>query len=236
MGGAIDRVNRFPHPRAQLIDYSPNERYIVTWSPVPIEAFPNGPFEEDDVGNMIAIWEVLTGQLKRTFPMPEDPSQGEEAGAPRQTVVWPMFKWSGDERYVARVIPDQAISVYETPGFGLLEKKSIKIEGVKNFEWCPLGEKEKDEIEAEEAAAYEAMLKEKEGGDAAAKVTPKAREAVLAYWTPEHGNQPARVSLLSVPGRVALRSKNLFNVSDVSRLFPLCGSLENLLNRAIAPV
>ncbi|KAI9611025.1 hypothetical protein H4Q26_008872 [Puccinia striiformis f. sp. tritici PST-130] len=57
-----------------------------------------------------------------------------------------MFKWSGDDHYLARVTPGQAISVYETPGMGLLDKKSIKIEGVVDFEWCPLSENERDAI------------------------------------------------------------------------------------------
>ena len=67
---------------------------------------------------------------------------------------------------------------------GLLEKKSIKIEGVLDFEWCPdkeLGEK---------------------------------KENIMAYWTPEGGNTPARVSLMAIPSRTVLRSKNLFNVND----------------------
>ena len=29
------------------------------------------------------------------------------------------------------------LSVYETPSFGLLEKKSIKIPGLKDFSWSP---------------------------------------------------------------------------------------------------
>merc|ERR1712223_2118047 len=32
---------------------------------------------------------------------------------------------------------DGVLSVYETPGFGLLDKKSIKIEGLKGFSWSP---------------------------------------------------------------------------------------------------
>lgn len=79
----------------------------------------------------------------------------------------------------------------------LVDKKSVKIEGVSDFEWCPLGEKDKD---------------------AAASGKKKEKENVFAYWTPEVANQPARVTLMAFPSRTSLRSKNLFNVSDVSRL------------------
>ena len=70
---------------------------------------------------------------------------------------------------------------------GLLEKKSIKIDGVLDFEWCP----------------------DRELG--------ASKENMFAYWTPEAANQPARVTLMAIPSRNVLRSKNLFNVNDVSR-------------------
>lgn len=89
-----------------------------------------------------------------------------------------MFKWSHDDKYVARLVPGM-ISVYETPGMGLLDKKSIKIDGVKAFAWSP-------------------------------------NDHVLSFWTPESGNIPARVSLMKLPSREILRTKNLFNVVDVS--------------------
>lgn len=34
-------------------------------------------------------------------------------------------------------IGNESLSVYESPGFGLLEKKSIKIPGLKDFSWSP---------------------------------------------------------------------------------------------------
>jgi uncharacterized protein with WD repeat len=44
-------------------------------------------------------------------------------------VSWPAFKWSHDDKYLARMVsgPNGMISVYETPGMGLLDKKSIKV-------------------------------------------------------------------------------------------------------------
>lgn len=115
-------------------------------------------------------------------------------------MAWPALKWSADDKFVARVTPGQQISVYELPSMGLQGKKSLKIEGVVDFEWCPHGEKDKEE--AEKAAA---------GG----KGTKKVRENMLAYWTPEVANQPARVTVINFPTRSILRQKNLFNVSEV---------------------
>ncbi|KAH9058226.1 translation initiation factor eIF-3b [Lactarius vividus] len=118
------------------------------------------------------------------------PSRGE--GAKKQ-MAWPALKWSPDDKYTARLTPGQQISVYELPSMGLQGKKSLKIEGVVDFEWCPHGEKERED---------------------AAKASKKPTENMLAYWTPEVANQPARVTLLDFPGRTVLRQKNLFNVSE----------------------
>ncbi|KAL5495196.1 PRT1 [Sanghuangporus weigelae] len=207
-GPSWSPVQKFAHPLVKLIDFSPNERYLVTWSNEPIvipEGAPQGPqyLSYEDEGNSIAVWDIKTGNLLRTFPTQN--TQQEEDGKPgtkKQQMQWPALKWSPDDRYVARVTPGQQISVYEVPGMGLLDKKSIKIEGVVDFEWRTMGDRDREEAE-------------KEGkGDTAAAKGKKQRENMLAYWTPEMGNQPARASLMSIPSRAVLRSKNLFNVTE----------------------
>lgn len=152
----------------------------------------------------------MTGRLMRTFPMIVEVLTEEQRKTPKsQSIVWPMLKWSPDEKYVGRVTPGQHISIYEVPSMGLLGKKSLKIEGVQDFEWAPLSDKERDELEDE------AMGKPKTG-----KPGP-ARENIIAFWTPEMQNQPARVTLMSLPSRIPIRSKNLFNVHDVRSSFYL---------------
>lgn len=202
-------VQKFAHPLVKLIDFSPNERYIATWSNEPIvipEGAPQGPqyLSHEDEGNSIAVWDIKTGNLLRTFPTQNAPvSSNEDGTTSAKKMQWPALKWSADDRYVARVTPGQQISVYELPGMGLLDKKSIKIDGVVDFEWCPMGDRDRDEAE-----------NESKKGAAGAK-GKKPKENMLVYWTPEVGNQPARVSLMSIPNRAVLRSKNLFNVTEV---------------------
>ncbi len=205
----------------KLIAFSSTENYLVTWSPEPITVGEQAPpnietqFTEDDEGNQIAVWDIKTGQLLRTFlptlppPLPkvaeEDPATSA-ASEKRRQIVWPALKWSGDDKYVARITPGSQISVYELPGMGLVDKKSVKVEGVVDFEWCPIGDKDR---EAEDKDAIKKV-----------GVSKKPRESMFAYWTPEIGNQPARVSLLGFPSRTILRSKNLFSVSDVCASTP----------------
>jgi translation initiation factor 3 subunit B len=155
------------------------------------EDMPQGPrfFSAEDEGNNIAIWDIKTGHLLRTFP-----SILPEGEGTKKQMAWPALKWCADDKYTARLTPGQQISVYELPGMGLQGKKSLKIEGVVDFEWCPHGEKDKED---------------------ATKASKKPIENMLAYWTPEVANQPARVTLINFPGRTVLRQKNLFNVSEV---------------------
>jgi len=51
---------------------------------------------------------------------------------------WPVFKWAGgaNDAYFARMSTNQ-ISVYDASTMLLLDKKSLKLEGVRDFEWSP---------------------------------------------------------------------------------------------------
>lgn len=207
-GPGWERFMRYPHPGVRLVDFSPDEKYMVTWSPEPIqvpENMPQGPqfFAPEDEGNRVAVWEVRTGHLLRTFPVTL-----EENAASGQPLLkgfsWPFLKWSGDSRYCARVTPGKGISVYELPSMALLDQKSIRIEGVVDFEWCPLGDKDKDALE----------IWNNSNGKDLPRGFKAPRDNMLVYWVPEVQNQPARVTVISVPTREVLRSKNLFNVSD----------------------
>ncbi|KAF9229402.1 translation initiation factor eIF-3b [Gyrodon lividus] len=196
-GPSWEPQHRFAHPLVKLIDFSPSENYLVTWSHDPITVPPNLPqgpefFSPEDEGNNIAVWDIKSGHLLRTFPT--SLLEGEDPSVKKQ-MQWPALKWSADDKFVARVTPGQQISVYELPSMGLHDKKSLKIEGVVDFEWCPHGDKAKEEAKS-------------------GKAPKKAKENMLAYWTPEVANQPARVTLLEFPSRRILRQKNLFNVTE----------------------
>ncbi|KXN69037.1 translation initiation factor eIF-3b [Conidiobolus coronatus NRRL 28638] len=185
-GPSWKQIVKFSHPGVSLIDYSPNENYVVTWSNQPIVAgtgaTPNqpSPFGADEEGHHFCIWDIKTGLLLRTFPnLPAN-----DDGPVR--ISWPAFKWSPSDKYFARIHPKQQISIYEAPSMSLLGKKSHKVDGVVDFSWAP----------------------------ATHSIKGKAFDEMMVYWTPEIGNQPARVSLLRVPDKEVLRNKTLFNVSD----------------------
>uniref|UniRef100_A0A8C0L7V1 Eukaryotic translation initiation factor 3 subunit B n=1 Tax=Canis lupus dingo TaxID=286419 RepID=A0A8C0L7V1_CANLU len=115
-GEKFKQIQRFSHQGVQLIDFSPCERYLVTFSPL---------MGTQDDPQAIIIWDILTGQKKRGFHC-------------ESSAHWPIFKWSHDGKFFARMTLD-TLSIYETPSMGLLDKKSLKISGIKDFSWSPGG-------------------------------------------------------------------------------------------------
>ena len=188
-GPSWSRHSRFQHPLCNLIDFSPTEKYITTWSFKPIEVEEDHPvLSLDEDGKNYIIWDVEKGKPLRSFQNHEVPGATDEHGNPvKKRFPWPAFKWSSDDRYVARMLDGQSISIYELPRMNLLDRATVKIDGVKDFEWAP-------------------TLPQRE--------SVKAYEQLLCYWTPEIGANPAKVALMSVPSKEIVRTRNLFNVSD----------------------
>ncbi|GMM30383.1 translation initiation factor eIF3 core subunit B [Martiniozyma asiatica (nom. inval.)] len=188
-GDNFDRINRYFHPNIQRFDFSPNEKYLITYSSDPIvdpeilseEKKKDYPFSAEDAGKKLVIWDIVTGWPVKTFAVP--PAM-EESGE------WPLVKWSFDETYCARRGPD-AIAVYETGNnFELLDKKLLKIDGIQDFEFSPAG----------------ARLPDSRKGD--------PLSTLIAYWTPESNNQSAKVSIMSLPNKKILRTAPLVQVAD----------------------
>uniref|UniRef100_A0A8C7MKJ4 Eukaryotic translation initiation factor 3 subunit B n=3 Tax=Salmoninae TaxID=504568 RepID=A0A8C7MKJ4_ONCKI len=113
-GEKFKQIQRFSHQGVSLIDFSPCERYVVTFSPL---------MDTKEDPQAIIIWDILTGQKKRGFHC-------------ESSAHWPIFKWSHDGKFFARMTQD-TLSIYETPSMGLLDKKSLKISGIKDFSWSP---------------------------------------------------------------------------------------------------
>lgn len=149
--------------QVRYIDFSPCEQYLVTFNEGAVSKSVAPELSDEDRKPCVIVWDILTGQKRRTFQ-------------PSEEITWPMFKWSHDDRFFARQGEDQ-IQIYETPGCGLLDMKSIKVTGVKSFSWCPTMN-------------------------------------IMAYWVSENRDVPARVTLIEIPSRKELRSKNLYNVAD----------------------
>lgn len=190
-GPQFSKQKQFPHPFVQLVEFSPCENYLVTWSAKPIEMDgPNPILTLEEEGKNIIVWDIATGKPLRSFVGHDltPPVTIEGAEPVKAKPQWPAFKWSADEKYVARMLPGQSVSVYELPNMNLMGKTSIKIEGIMDFEWAPATPK-RDSI--------------------------KTYEQLFSFWTPEIGSNPAKVGIMSVPSKEIVRTRNLFNVTDV---------------------
>lgn len=185
------RQKRFAHPLVNMVDFSPGEKYLTTWSHRPISIPEDGhpQLSVDDDGKNYVIWDIETMKPLRSFANLDLPSAAnDEHGQPiKRKVEWPAFKWSSDDKYVARLTQGSSISVYELPSMGLLEKKIIKIDGVMDFDWAPSTPR-RDGV--------------------------KTYEQLFCYWTPEIGSNPAKVGLMSIPSKEIVRTLNLFSVMD----------------------
>ncbi|EYU40305.1 hypothetical protein ABFS82_02G135200 [Erythranthe guttata] len=128
---AFNRLMRYPHPQVKLIDFSPGERFLVTYS----SHEPSNPRDTHRV--VINIFDVRTGKVMRDFKGSADEfAVGGTGGV--SGVSWPVFRWGGgkEDKYFAR-IGKNVVSVYETETFTLIDKKSMKVENVVDFSWSP---------------------------------------------------------------------------------------------------
>ena len=118
-GPSWKRQIKINHGGVKLIDFSPCETYLVTWSP------------ESDQSAALIIWEIKTGNKCRAL-------QGSD---PASEMRWPAFLWSHDDSLFAR-LGDDCIYVYESSTMKLIKDKqdkrtSVRVEGVRQFLWSP---------------------------------------------------------------------------------------------------
>ncbi|KAJ1979074.1 Translation initiation factor 3 subunit b [Dimargaris xerosporica] len=189
-GDSWKKILRLIHPNVKFVEYSPNESFLITYSTAPISldtvlkiSPSENPFGPEDEGNTTAVWDVKTGALLRTFSAPLSPNDSRPANI--------RFKWSPDDAYLARCVPGRALEVYQASTMLKLDKKSIEVKGIVDFEWSPGSGKPGRAQSANKAPSYS-----------------------LVYWTPEADNLPARVTLMCIPSKEIVRTKNLFNLNE----------------------
>jgi len=112
-GDDFQRVGRFPHPYVAMAEFSPCERFVITYD----DMHENGKNRE-----ALIVWNVRTQNKVKIFPDPE--------------AEWPVMRWSFDGSYFARAI-ENGISVFSTSTMKLLDGKPVAARGLASFEWSP---------------------------------------------------------------------------------------------------
>ncbi|KAH8057926.1 hypothetical protein JL722_6468 [Aureococcus anophagefferens] len=131
---AFSKQGRFAHDGVKKLEFSPREAYMVTSNEIP-----------GDKRGCI-FWDLRTRTELRSFevsmlpaPPPALLRPDEDPGPPRFEPS--HFQWSHDDGYAARRGKDKAggdvITVYELPAMTLLGKKSLRADGVRDFQWSP---------------------------------------------------------------------------------------------------
>jgi len=115
-GPKYEKLNRFPAQGVQFVLFSPQESFMLTCN------------NRKEDHNAIKIFDVHTGKLLRCFSLYPDNCD--------TSVPPPPFQWSHDDNYIARMGKD-LISIYETPSFKLLERRSLSASGILEFQWSP---------------------------------------------------------------------------------------------------
>lgn len=97
--GEFVRLNRFQHPGSLLIDFSPGERYVMTYSSIE----PKGPRDATNI--LLNVFDTRSGKLLRKFEGPMEEYAVGSAAGPQGSLRWPFFKWAGgiDDLYFARL-------------------------------------------------------------------------------------------------------------------------------------
>jgi len=116
-------IKKLSHPGVKIMDFSPRESFLITFSPEPL------PIDAEDKGDrhFVAIWDVATGEIRRTFSILKD-----EGG----NIIWPAFQWSHDEKFFAR-LTSEGILIYESTTFKAIKGGGIKIQNIREFSWSP---------------------------------------------------------------------------------------------------
>lgn len=187
-GPNFDELGRFLHPEVALIAFSPQENYLMTAHSQPSKA---------DNKRSIIVWNIQAGKKVHTF-YDSGPNR-VDMGAFGSGAPWPIFKWSHDDRFFAKLNIEGSeigISLYEVADSTLVSSKTIEIPGLRDFVWSP-----SDNIISYWIDNIADKPKEK------SKHKNKPQEKA--------DDRPTRVILEELPSRKIVRSKNFFNVSDV---------------------
>ena len=130
-GEGYDKIRRIPCPGVEAVSFSPREGYLLASS-----SDRNDP-------HAVKVFCIQTGKLLRSFALfppkflPERNKDGSECtSADLQCFSPPPFQWSHDDAYLARMGKD-LVSIYETPGMKLLERRSLAANGIHEFQFSP---------------------------------------------------------------------------------------------------
>eukprot|EP00484_Ammonia_sp_Unknown_P020234 CAMPEP_0197037490 /NCGR_PEP_ID=MMETSP1384-20130603/14690_1 /TAXON_ID=29189 /ORGANISM="Ammonia sp." /LENGTH=770 /DNA_ID=CAMNT_0042467801 /DNA_START=80 /DNA_END=2392 /DNA_ORIENTATION=- len=184
--------HKLEHHKVDKISFSPKETFLITCNEQPYTP-QNGQKQPPSV----RIWDVLTGDLLITAP-------AKTIGPAIKLKLpgwWPVFKWSYDEQYMAKINSSKGMSA-----------KPKDLDKINLFH---VREKTEEEIKQSEESGGDssrfqiAKLQGKLAVDSLFNLEFSPTDNVLAYTTFAQNDDQAKVSLISVPSKNTLRVQTL---------------------------
>jgi len=119
-GNSFEKLNFYPHPEVQQVEFSPDETYALSF---------NGTVNDAPNSENYIVWRVVTAGKLRTFKA--TPSE-----------AWGSYKWSFDSKYLASCGND-LLNIYELPTMSRIidpqtqKRAPLKVQNIQNLEWKP---------------------------------------------------------------------------------------------------
>uniref|UniRef100_A0A673NIX5 Eukaryotic translation initiation factor 3 subunit B n=1 Tax=Sinocyclocheilus rhinocerous TaxID=307959 RepID=A0A673NIX5_9TELE len=133
-GEKFKQIQRFSHQGVQLIDFSPCERYVVTFSPL---------MDTKDDPQAIIIWDVLTGHKKRGFHCESSCPVSEIQGLRILRKSLKIngikdFSWSPGDNIIAFWVPEDKDIPARVTLMQLPSRNEIRVRNLFNVVDCKL--------------------------------------------------------------------------------------------------
>ena len=137
-GENMEKQGRFTHENVNRLSFSPCERYMLTCNYRP----------HDNGGSKVKIWDIFSKKVLREFDLTYTRRLAPHPDQPEMRVP-NVFLWSPDGNYIAHLGSENQqkgstlleetslIKIYSLPSMKLLDKKSLRANGVREFSWSP---------------------------------------------------------------------------------------------------
>eukprot|EP01084_Bolivina_argentea_P042757 78825_1 len=184
-------LQKLAHDRVDKMSFSPNEKFLTTCNSASYQSS-----NDTKISPTIKIFEVLTSELIVEVPY----NTIGPAIKLRLPGWWPIFKWSHDEKYIAKINSSK--------------KMSAKPKDINKINIFEVRDKTEDELNEDDPSNNSFYKIEKLGNKSITvdslfdmKFSPK--DNILAYTSSAQNNEQGRIELLSIPGKNPLKKTNI---------------------------
>ena len=213
----FEAQGRFAHEGVEVIDFSPCERYLITYRYSQASNY--------DPAKAIIVWDVRSGAELRSFELknPLDPQfqvqavvYGDDVKRTPRTMRGRIvsYKWNENKGFGEFTIQEGNITHENIPA----DNKVVAIQEPNRLKWSPDGKYVArlgcDKIIVYEMPSMQILEKKSLAAKDVLEFVWSPRSNIISYWSPAIGNHPALINIVSIPERTDICSRKLFDVLD----------------------